>query len=108
MTNDHDTQRLNAMLDLLPTPKPVDNAFISSVLDAALPRPVTAPKGRSVPSFTWRDILPPLGGLALACTLGVLMGLSSMGRVSDDLLYLDAGDYIAGSTPLIEDLENLK
>ena len=109
MSEEQNNKKLNELLDHLPTPAPASEAFINSILDQATPRAIASTHhGSTTPGFSWRDMLAPISGLVLACALGVLMGLSSMGRTSDELLYLDAGDYIAGNAPLIEDLENLK
>ena len=99
---------LDQALDCQHAPAPASDAFITRILEAAEPRAKTAPLQTQAPAFSWRDMLAPVSGLVLACTLGVLMGLSSLGRTSDELLYLDASDYIAGNVPLIEDLESLK
>ena len=108
MRHDDKDIRLNRLLDHLPTPAPVDTAYIDRIMAAAQTQAQVHNVRSPVHRATWREWFFPLTGLVFACTLGVMMGLSSLGRSADDMLYLDAGDYIVGDATLSEDLEALK
>jgi hypothetical protein len=108
---------LDAALDVLPTPENADVTFIKRLETIPFAAKAAAIGKEAMPAtfqeflgtlFPAKSLVPQGAGLAIAGVLGIWLGFSSAGQAEDNIVHLDAGQYLFENPDLNDDLENFQ